>query len=304
MARKVSKRTNGNQSALGATVDATALYIRVSTEKQASEGFSLEAQKDKLLSYCAAQPESWTVDEEHIYVDAGVSGKTVERDAFQAMLTAARGGDIRRVVALKLDRIGRNVQEFLETEKTLRGAGVDLVLVKESFDSGTAHGKFALTMFAAIAELEAAQIAERTMTGRRQKAKEGQFNGGRIAYGYNYDGATWTVDELAADVVRGIFRAFLDGEGLTQIANRLNADKTPTATYTVDEYGNTKSGGKWYPGTVRYILSNGTYAGRVQYDQQADVNGKQPAIVDGATYDAALARLHTLRPGPRACATE
>ena len=289
MARKVSKRTNGNQSALGATVDATALYIRVSTEKQANEGFSLEAQKDKLLSFCAGQAETWTVADEHIYVDAGVSGKTVEREAFQALLAAARRGDIRRVVALKLDRIGRNVQEFLETAQTLSGAGVDLVLVKESFDSGTPQGKFALTMFAAIAELEAAQIAERTMTGRRQKAKEGKFNGGRIPLGYTYDGATWQIDEDGASTVRGIFAAFLDGEGLTQIAKRLNDDQVDTST-----------GGAWYAGTVRYILSNGTYAGRVQYDQQDDVKGEQPAIVDGATYDAALARLKVLRPGPRA----
>lgn len=284
MARHISKRSKGNQIGLGATVDATALYIRVSTSKQAEEGFSLEAQKDKLQAYCTAQ--GWAVADEHVFVDAGLSGKTVERPAFQAMLEAAKAGNVRRVVAMKLDRIGRNVREFLATVDALQRVGVDLVLVKESFDSGTAHGKFALTMFAAIAELEASQITERTMTGRRQKAKEGQFNGGRVALGYTYDGATWQIDKTGAATVRRIFRQFLDGASLDGIAKGLNADHVATA-----------AGGKWYAGTVRYILSNGTYAGLVQYDQQDDVKGEQPAIVGEDEYHAAVARLRALRPG-------
>lgn len=287
MARHIAKRVKGNQLATGATVDATAVYIRVSTAKQADEGFSLDAQKERLTSYCAAQ--GWHVADQHVFVDAGISGKTTDRPAFLAMMQAAQAGSIRRVVAIKLDRIGRNVREFLGTVDTLAKVGVDLVLVKESFDSGTPHGKFALTMFAAIAELEASQIAERTMTGRRQKATEGGFNGGRIALGYTYDGATWGIDEGDAATVRRVFTEFLAGATLTAIANGLNHDQVATGT-----------GGSWYPATVRYMLSNGTYAGHVQYDQQTDVRGAQPAIVDDATYSAALARLAALRPGRQA----
>lgn len=284
MARHIAKRVKGNQDALGATVDATALYIRVSTAKQADEGYSLEAQRERLTAFCAAQ--GWHVDDCHVYTDAGISGKTTDRPAFQAMLDAAQAGEVRRVVAIKLDRVGRNVREFLGTVDTLQRAGVDLVLVKESFDSGTAHGKFALTMFAAIAELEASQIAERTMSGRRQKAAEGGFNGGRIALGYTYDGGTWSIDDAGAAIVRRVFSEFLSGANLLAIADGLNRDQAATG-----------KGGKWYAATVKYILSNGTYAGHVQYDQQTDVPGEQPPIVDDATYQAALNRLRSLRPG-------
>tara|TARA_B100000949_G_C14165719_1_gene401109 strand:- start:107 stop:715 length:609 start_codon:yes stop_codon:yes gene_type:complete len=175
MAMKISKRNRKATDQTAALPIFTALYIRVSTEKQADEGYSLEAQESRLQSFCDAQ--GWTVDAAHVYVDAGISGKSTERPAFLAMMQAAQDGQIARIVAIKLDRLARNTKDFLGTVERLQSYGCDLVLLKESFDTGTPHGKFALTMFAAIAELEASQIAERTMSGRKQKAAQGGDNG-------------------------------------------------------------------------------------------------------------------------------
>ena len=283
MARRYTKRNGHNQLELGAKIDCTALYIRVSTEKQADEGFSLDAQESRLRAYCDAQ--QWTVCADHIYVDAGISGKSTDREAFQAMMQAARLGTIKRIVAIKLDRLARNTKDFLQLVETLQGYGCDLVLIKESFDTSTPQGKFALTMFAAIAELEASTITERVMTGKAQKAADGGYNGSRCPLGYTYTDNQFSVDTAAADTVRNVFQSFVDGATMASIAQRLNDDGVATA-----------NGGKWYAGTVRYMLQNGFYAGLAQWDD-SEVEGSHPAIISRELYEAAHNRLMTLKPG-------
>jgi len=278
MARRTRSNTQHHtQDEIGARVDCTALYIRVSTDLQAESGFSLDDQRQRLDAYCIAQ--DWTVCEEHIYIDAGISGKTADRPAYQSMLAAARQDEIIRIVAIKLDRLARNTREFLATVDLLGDQGCDLVLVKENFDTSTPHGKFALTMFSAIAELEASVITERTMAGRRQKASQGGYNGARCPLGYVYDGdGTFHVNGSTGTIVR-IFDEFNAGGSLSGIAQRLNDENIPTAT-----------GAKWYPASVRYILRNGFYAGLIQYDDE-ETPGTHPAIVDLDVYERAMDRL-------------
>ena len=170
MARKIQKSTP-QTTGPAPLLPCTALYIRVSTDKQADEGYSLDAQESRLRSFCDAQ--GWEVCPGHVYVDAGLSGKSTERPAFQKMLQAAQDKRIVRVVAIKLDRMARNTREFLATVDQLDKFDCALVLLKESFDTSTPHGRFALTMFAAIAELESSQITERVMSGKREKAAQG-----------------------------------------------------------------------------------------------------------------------------------
>ena len=296
MAQRMSKRSNGaKQADLGLQHTCTALYVRVSTQLQADEGYSLEAQQERLEAYCKAQ--GWNVGEGHIYIDAGVSGKSVDRPQFQAMLQAAQAGQVQRIVAMKLDRIARNVREFLATVDQLKEWHCDLVLVKESFDTSTPHGRFALTMFAAMAELEASTITERVMSGKQQKASKGGdkgfYNGSRIPLGYKYVGGAFQINEPAAAVVRDIFDGFIRGESMSAMADCLNTNETPTA-----------SGGKWYASTVRYILTNGLYAGLAQWHAEGDkeaskitAEGAYPAIISKATYEQALKRLKALKPG-------
>lgn len=281
MARQLSKRSS-KQTKLALAVDTTALYVRVSTDKQADEGYSLDAQQEKLQAYCMAQ--EWTVQPGHVYVDAGITGKTTDRPQFQAMLNAAKAGEVKRIVAMKLDRIARNVREFLQTVDQLKVWGCDLVLVKESFDTSTPHGRFALTMFAAMAELEAATITERVMSGKEQKAKEGGYNGSRCPLGYDYIAGHFEVNDQAA-TVRSIFDMFVGGAKLSAIASTLNERQVATV-----------SGGRWYASTVRYILSNGIYAGIGQWNGH-EAEDVYPSIVNKEVYEQASRRLQALRPG-------
>jgi site-specific DNA recombinase len=284
MARKVNKGSDqAKQGNLGLQATCTALYVRVSTQSQADEGYSLEAQQERLEAYCKAQ--GWHICSDHIYIDAGVSGKTTDRPRFNAMLVAAQAGSIQRIVAMKLDRMARNVREFLATVDQLKAWGCDLVLVKESFDTSTPHGRFALTMFAAMAELEASTITERVMSGKQQKASKGGFNGAPEAYGYTYSEGKFTINKQEAYWVREIFTMFLAGKSINGIARDLNESGAPT-----------KRGGQWFGMTVRQTLTNGIYAGVAQWDG-VEVEGAYPAIIDRATYEAAHRRLEALRPG-------
>ena len=276
MSRK-TKRTNSGQLTLGQSVDVTALYVRVSTDKQVDEGYSLDAQAKRLGAYCEAQ--GWTVDARHIFVDAGVSGKSTDRAAFQAMMAAASSGEINRIVVMKLDRLARNVRDFLAVVDQLTQVGCGLVLIKESFDTSTPHGKFALTMFAAMAELEIATIAERMDSGRQQKASQGGYNGAQCPLGYEYTNGVFNVIPAQAETVRVVFNRFVAGDSMASIARGLNEMGATTA-----------KGGAWYTSTVRYLLGNGFYAGLAQWGEH-ETDGDHPAIISRELYEMAHSRL-------------
>lgn len=283
MSRKYTKRIADKQIGQGVKVDCTALYIRVSTEKQASEGYGLDVQKTQLLAYCAGQ--GWHVCPDHVYIDAGISGKTDDRPAFQAMLRAAHAGEVTRVVSLKIDRIARDLKNLLELIDTLTGLDVGLVCVKEQFDTGTAQGRFMLQVLGAVGELERSMISERVDAGRREKASQGGYNGSYCPLGYSYNDGAFVIEADTASTVTAIFKNFVNGWGLSKIADDLNKRGAKTS-----------KGGKWYAGTVRYILGNGFYAGLSQWGD-VEMNGSQPALIERSLYEAAHARLLDLKPG-------
>lgn len=283
MARKFIKRQTGDQLDLGMKVDATALYIRVSTDLQAEEGYSLDAQKEKLLAYAGAQ--GWAVNADHIYVDAGASAKNTNRPQYQAMIAAAHAGHIRRIVVTKLDRLSRNTSDFLQLVEDMERAGCALVILDLNIDTGTPTGKLVATVLAGIAEWERKQINERVMSGKAQKAQEGGYNGSAARLGYDYDGAAF-MPNAQAPIVERIFTDFVGGSSLSAIATRLKADGIATA-----------KGGDWHASTVRSVLMNGFYAGLTQWNG-TEVEGDHPAIISRELYEQAHSRLQALRPGP------
>lgn len=281
MARKATKTTGQAAAAQGQT----ALYIRVSTAGQAEHGYSLDAQRERLDAYCTAM--GWAVDAEHVYVDAGVSGKSTERAAYQSMMAAAQAGAVTRIVAVKLDRLSRNVRDFLALVDTLGAWGCGLALLAEQFDSGTPQGRFALTMFASLAELERHTITDRMLSGKRAKAGAGGWCGGPLPYGYQWQGElTVTPQPEQAATVRRVFDMFVLGWGLTEIARILDADGVPTA-----------QGGTWDGNTVRYLLGNGAYAGLAQWDGTEAGSQTFDAIITPDVYELAQQRLAGLKRG-------
>lgn len=287
MPRPLIKRQSAKTSSLLTPEDCTALYIRVSTDKQVKDGFGLDAQRSQLLSYCEMQ--GWIVCEPYTYVDAGISGKSTEgREAFSAMMQAARRGEITRIVSLKIDRIARNLRDLLETIDALDRLNVSLVCVKEQFDTGNANGRFMLQVLGAVGELERSMIAERVDAGRREKARQGGYNGAYCPFGYTFSAGKFEIDNYQASIVETVFKMFaIEEKSLSEIADFLNSEGVET-----------RRGGKWRASTVRYMLRNGFYAGLAQWGD-IETSGIHQPIINRGVFEKAHSRLLRLKAGPK-----
>ena len=252
-----------------------ALYTRVSTEDQAKEGFSLDAQLERLRYYAKAQ--GWTVAGE--FIDEGHSGRTTKRPRYQAMMDASGSWDT--LLVLKMDRIHRNSRNFMAMMDDLRRKGKEFASVTESLDTSTAMGRFVMDIIQRIAQLESDQIGERTFVGMEQKAKVGGGSLGKPApYGYQYgpDKALVPVPGEAA-VVASLFEGFAAGAGKNELAQGLNQRGVPAPR-----------GGAWAYKAVDRILGNPTYAGAIGWDGQLQAD-QHPAIVDPALFGKVQALL-------------
>ncbi len=240
-----------------------ALYARVSTEDQAKEGFSLDAQRDRLLAYCKAR--DWTVIDE--YIDDGHSGRSVKRPAYQRMMSEKDKWDA--ILVIKMDRIHRNARNFMDMMDDLRRWGKDFVSATESLDTSTAMGRFVMDIIQRIAQLESEQIGERVYMGMSQKAKSGGgILGSPVPYGYRLRNGRLTINEKEAIIIRTIFRLYIDGHSLEDIRRDLNKKKVLTRT-----------GKEWSKRVLAHILHNPVYAGIMRWDDIRRT-GDHEAVID------------------------
>ena len=156
------------------------IYTRVSTAIQV-DGYSLDAQKDKLKKYAEFQ-DMEIVGE---YSDEGHSGKNIKgRQEFMHMLNDIEDGKdgVDFVLVFKLSRFGRNAANVLSSLQLMQDYGVNLICVEDGIDSSKEAGKLLISIIAAVAEMERENIRVQTMAGREQKAREGKWNGGFAPY--------------------------------------------------------------------------------------------------------------------------
>ena len=245
-----------------------AAYTRVSTREQA-EGSGLGTQRQKIRQWARLHD----VDSVELYEDAGASGGTTDREALQELLEDVESGDVDTVVVYKADRLSRSLRDLLTLlDNRLEPNGVRFVSVTEQFDTSTASGRLFLQMLGSFSEFERNVITERTTEGRRRKAEDGGHACGSVPYGYRKtDGGSLEPDPDTAPVVRRIYRLRSEGESLRAIAEELNGAGVST-----------KRGGDWHASTVRYILQNPKYDGRMRHTfdgdtVEVDVEGLQVA---------------------------
>lgn len=251
-----------------------ALYTRVSTEDQAREGFSLDAQLERLRYYAKAQ--GWVIAGE--YVDEGHSGRTVKRPQYARMMADVAQWDT--LLVLKMDRIHRNSRNFMAMMDELRRRNKEFASVTESLDTSTAMGRFVMDIIQRIAQLESDQIGERTFVGMEQKAKQGGGSLGKPApYGYAYGAAGLVPVPEEAEVVRALFERFQAGAGKQELAEWMN-----------QQGHRGRKGAAWGRQQIDHVLRNPTYAGALAWEGQLQRDA-HPAIVPGDLFDAVQGRL-------------
>lgn len=249
------------------------MYARVSTEEQATEGYSIKAQKDLLKSY--AEKHNLTIISE--YVDEGKSGKSIDgRPQMLRLLEHAQQKKFEVVVVYKLDRLARKTRDSLEIVETLNNHGVQLISLSENIDTSTPHGKMFYTVLSSLAEMERDQIVGRVKMGMTQRAKEGKWNGG-VCFGYDVINKELIVNDEEAHIVREIFHYAAEGFGYKKIVGILNQKAYKT-----------KRGHNFSIGTVKSILDNPVYIGKIRFNQHVDWSEKRragknptPLLVDG-----------------------
>ena len=178
-----------------------AVYIRVSTEDQAREGFSLGEQKEKLLQLCAFK--GYEVFK--VYEDAGISAKDMEhRPAFQEMLQDMRAGKINYIVAYKLDRVTRSVRDLEELISQLEKYNCYLVCDRDDVNTSTANGRFFVRMLTVLSQLEIEIVSERTKFELNGAIKSSHLPG-PAPLGYKKDGNKKTIiDETTKPIIERI----------------------------------------------------------------------------------------------------
>ena len=278
------------------------IYIRVSTAMQV-DGYSLEAQKERLMKFAEFQ-EMEVVRE---YCDAGKSGKSITgRPEFQRMLqdvSEERDG-VAFILVFKLSRFGRNAADVLNSLQFIQDYGVNLICVEDGIDSSKDSGKLTITVLSAVAEIERENILVQTMEGRKQKAREGKWNGGQVPFGYDLDSknSTLVVNEEEAEIVRIIYDKFVHTDmGADAICNYLNQrgyTKKKVRGHELNYFAR---------GLIMKILDNPVYTGKIAYgknvtekvkgtrdeyrrvktDDYLLADGLHEAIVDEETWEAA-----------------
>mgnify|MGYP005785859913 FL=1 len=281
------------------------LYIRVSTAMQV-DGYSLDAQKDRLVKF--AEFQGMEIVRE--YCDAGKSGKSITgRPEFQQMLqdVADDRDGVSYILVFKLSRFGRNAADVLNSLQYIQDYGVNLICVEDGIDSSKDSGKLTITVLSAVAEIERENILVQTMEGRRQKAREGKWNGGQAPFGYLLDSknSTLIVNPEEAEIVRIIFDKFIHTDmGADSISNYLNQhgySKKKLRDQEVSHFSRS---------TIIKILDNPVYAGKIAYgksvtekvkgtrdqyrrvkqDEYLLADGLHEAIIDPETWEAAKAK--------------
>lgn len=236
-----------------------ALYVRVSTHWQIDKD-SLPVQREELKSYAKY---ALGITDYEIFEDAGYSAKNTDRPAFQQMMVRLRTGEFSHLCVWKIDRISRNLLDFSEMYAELKKLGVTFVSKNEQFDTSNAMGEAMLKIILVFAELERNMTSERVTAVMLSLASNGQWNGGHVPFGYNYDkdSMTFSVNEQEAQIVRLIYDSYEEKRSLLAVARMLN-DKNLTRQ------------GKppWNPVTVRIILVNPFYVGTYRYNHRDPIN--------------------------------
>ncbi len=242
-----------------------AIYARCSVDDK-GERFTIAAQLRECRGF--AEGLGWDVPDDLVFVDDGISGATLDRPGLSRLRDAIEDGRVDGVLAYDADRLSRNLGQMLFLQESCEKKGVDVRFVTGGSPGTTAEERMFFQIKGAFAEYQRAKIIELTRSGKRERARSGRVSASRTPYGYAYDRETGTlaIDPERAEVVRSVFRWFLEERLATRrICERLASLGVPGP-----------SGRRWWRFTVSTMLKNTTYGGVMYHNRRPTPGPRRP----------------------------
>ena len=245
--------------------------IRVSTDDQVREGFSLDEQEEEMKRLC--EYKNYQIYK--VYREEGVSAKNMNRPKFQEMIQDLKDGKINRIIVHKLDRLTRSIQDLEVICKLIEEYNCRLDSVNEEINTDTAMGVFFIRMTTILAQLEIERTSERTKFGLKDAAKNGHFCG-KAPIGYKKINKELVIDDLESEMVKEIFDDYVNGLSVCTITKKLNNKNALNRN--------------WRTTTIDRMLANYIYCGDYLYGKRAKntepiyLEDVCPAIIDKETF--------------------
>lgn len=224
------------------------IYIRVSTDEQAKEGYSISGQLQKMKAFCISQ--NWSV--EGVYADEGLSAKDLNRPELQRLIEDVESEDINCVLVYRLDRLTRSVFDLYKLLERFDKYGCKFKSATEVYDTTTAMGRMFITIVAALAQWERENMGERISFGNVEKARQGKIplTFAPIGYDLNREESKLHINKQEAIVVRTIFQKYIEGLGSNRLCTYLNSRNMLT-----------KKGNKWSQDTIFKVINSPLHKG-------------------------------------------
>jgi site-specific DNA recombinase len=263
-----------------------AIYTRVSTEHGLDQEFnSLDAQYEAASAYIKSQAHAgWTLTRAR-YDDGGYSGGSTDRPDLQRLLDDIRARKIDVIVVYKVDRLTRSLADFAKLVELFDAHGVSFVSVTQQFNTTTSMGRLTLNVLLSFAQFEREVTSERIRDKIAASKRKGLWVGGNLPLGYEMKDGKVVVVEKEAELVRSIFRRYLELSGVNELLRDLTERDIRTKSRLLST-GVTRGGIPFGRGALYYLLSNRFYIGEVKYKDEI-LPGEQPPIMDRALFEAA-----------------
>jgi site-specific DNA recombinase len=262
-----------------------AIYTRVSTEHGLDQEFnSLDAQYEAASAYIKSQAHAgWTLIRSR-YDDGGYSGGSTDRPDLQKLLDDIRARKIDVIVVYKVDRLTRSLADFAKLVELFDAHGVSFVSVTQQFNTTTSMGRLTLNVLLSFAQFEREVTSERIRDKIAASKRKGLWVGGTLPFGYELKDGKIDIVEEEAELVRLIFRRYLELGSVNELLRDLKERNIRTRTKQLST-GATRGGIPFGRGALYYVLSNHFYIGEIKYKNEI-LPGEQPPIMDRALFDA------------------
>src|SRR5271165_4998719 len=255
-----------------------AIYTRVSTDQGLEQDFnSLDAQREASEAYIKSQAhEGWRLIRHH-YDDGGYSGGSMDRPALQRLLADMQARRIDVIVVYKVDRLTRSLADFAKLVELFDKHDVSFVSVTQSFNTTTSMGRLTLNVLLSFAQFEREVTGERIRDKIAASKKKGMWMGGVVPLGYRVEDRALHIVEDHAEIVRSLFRRYLEAGGVVRLKQRLDAEgfRLPVR---IDGVGRSVGGGPLSRGHIYKMLSNPIYVGLIAHKGQVHQGQHMPIV--------------------------